>query len=160
LASVGCNSPNGEDDVCPRARPAFDVRLTAADGSLPRDVRVSVTYGGSNTESFPAQSRRENDVLCCVRGEGEGLSFNPGTCGQPVEADASLPAKTSASDLIRCQLWTNGAAQVEVDASGYASVDEILVAKADEEFAECAVWETQAVDISLGRGDGGVLHFP
>ena len=160
LGLFGCNAPSDDSDVCPRARPAFDVRLSASDGPLPRDARVAVTFGGSDTESFPTHARRENDVLCCVRGEGDGLSLQPGSCGQPIDADASLPADGGATELIHCQVWSNGAAYVDVEAAGYSGVDEVLVAKADDHYSECAVWDTQAVEISLSRGEAGVLHFP
>jgi hypothetical protein len=157
LLFAGCNGTDGEDEpVCPRGRPAFDVRLTAADGSVPGDLELSVTVGGSVTETFPAHGRGKNDVLCCVRGEGDGLSFNPATCGEPT-GDASTTEAGHAT-VIHCQVWSNGAAQVEVDASGYAPLEQILTARADADYAECATWETQPVELRLTRGDAGVLQ--
>ncbi len=152
---LGCHDPGNEDDpVCPRTAAAFDVHLTAADGELPPGTRISVTYGGASTEHYTVGEvpNANHSSVCCVPGDGDGLSLAPATCGQPL-GDASLRAADA--DEVRCLIWSNGAADVLVEARGYPLIAETLAAKEDERYPECGAWDTILVPLELTRGDAG-----
>jgi hypothetical protein len=51
-----------------------------------------------------------------------------------------------------CDVWSNGAAQVTLSASGYVTTVHELAATLDE---DCGTIETTEVTLTLQRGDAG-----
>lgn len=155
------------DPVCPRARAAFELEVSTDSATLPESLVVRVGFGGAESEAYsPKLGNRHNTVLCCS--SNANASLRPMTCGQDLSAEdageASNPVPTmsepkDASD-VRCQVWSNGAAELTVSARGFAPVHRTLAAEPDSELPQCSVWHTVAVPLILRHGDAGVIESP
>lgn len=154
---IGCHDPDStSSEVCPRPTAAFDVRLTAEGGEIRPGTRLSVTYGGAVTEMYElGQSQVGQEILCCVEGDGAGRSLDPADCGAVLSPDASALALDGQTRLVRCAIWTNGAADVFVESAGYLPLEETLVARTDEEYPDCATWDTVEVELQLTYPEAG-----
>lgn len=145
--SVGCSSSHPQNTTCPRPQPAFRVVITAQNGPLPPDTVVTVK-SGSGVESYAlaAPPKQPKTVFC-----------NPfaGDAGDAA-ADADPPdASTSARDAgnidaLLCLLWTNGAADVTIQGSGYPPLTETLDAQQDS----CGITTVDEA-LVLGATDAG-----
>ncbi len=159
IASSGCRGEStNHGEVCPRTVAAFDVRVSALSGSLPADTRIDVTFGGSVTESYEMGSySAENQVLCCVVGDGDGVQLSPASCGVPIDAspvvaanaDAGLPVE------IRCSVWSNGAAKIIVSGGSFNPIERTLIAEEDERYPDCTALRTVGASLILGDSDAG-----
>lgn len=132
LVTPSCTSK--DPDVECRLRPAFSLRLSAVQGSLPADTLLRVKYGGGVEEYRVSDSVQTQKVVFCQRRS---------TDGGPLEAGVS-------ADEIACELWTQGAATVTVESSPYPTLEEPLEAEAD---GRCI--RTVEVDLVLGETDAG-----
>ncbi len=139
--------------------PDFDVVISAANGFLPADTQVVLTYG-SGREEFRLDQPPQPEVLFCTPLDGDG---------QPLEAGAPMPGgdgaggapgavgvggaggaadgHASGAKSLRCTLWTQGPASLLVKASGYDDIEQELKL----ESGKCTVEKT----IELVHEDGG-----
>lgn len=109
LLSACADDAKPAPSECVGPRAAFDVRISAADGSLPEDTEFRVTF--SSGEEVYAVAAPE----------------------RPLEAVRCTPAlDNKAVTSLRCVLWTNGPANVEVTATGYAPLQAELVHEIDD----------------------------
>jgi hypothetical protein len=131
---VGCSS-NPDDKECP-LRPAFQLHLQTATGTaLPADTVVRVKYGGGVEEyRLDEVIHSQENVFCQHRDQDGG----------PVEAGAQVGE-------LSCVLWTQGAATITVEASGYPDLEKDLEAKGKNRCIE-----TVDVTLTLDAGDGGI----
>ena len=122
LAAVGCaDRPPAENDCPSRPSPAFLLTLRTQSGEpLPGDAHV-VIAAGSGKEDFDAATPPAAPDLAFCTGAGEG----------------------GVTELT-CKLWTNGAAELSITASGYQPVKRTLVAETDP----CGI-KTVDVKVSL-----------
>ena len=176
--AIGCSRPQDSPSPCPRDVPAFRLLVTAADGPIPSDTELTVTFGGSGVEEYSLRfGNGDNKTVCCVAASASESPPSP-RCGSRVagrgsslrvdgaafDGGASGSTEGSASDAgtaaIACDLWTDGAAEIEISASGYALLQQTLRAEPSEgELAEdCAALQTKEVSVSLARGDAGMLE--
>jgi hypothetical protein len=123
LLSAGCSSSDPGPN-CPAAGPTFRVTLTAMPGPLPPDTRLEVKYG-AGVEQYPGNAGKS--VFC-----------------HDVPGDPDAGAR----DAISCDLWTSGAADVTVTATGYATIERTLMAVRDD----CGIQLTE-VAIELEKPD-------
>lgn len=116
--------------------PDFDVLISSLEGPLPADTVVVLTYG-SGTEQYALSDPSTPEVLFCTPLDSEG---------QPLEAGAPTAAQGGAASdgglagaggsagsgsldvvgSLRCTLWTQGPATLEVTASGYPDLKQEL----------------------------------
>lgn len=121
LAACSSSDPG---PTCRPNGPTFRVMLTAVPGPLPPDTRIEVKYGA-------------------------GVERYPGNAGKSIFChDVSSDPDAGVREGISCDLWTSGAADVSVTASGYLPVERTLVAERDE----CGLVLTQ-VSIELEQPD-------
>lgn len=139
----------GPGPSCAQAGPAFRLLLRAPEGPLPADTRVRVTYQGNLHESYGGVRTHDNEDLCCRRHSEIPSHFDSTSCHPDAGVSISSLAGTEA---IACDLWSNGAAQVEVSASGYETTVQELEAEVDE---ACQTIVTSDVVLVLQRGDAG-----
>lgn len=143
LAAVACSEQQAPpSDTCPGPRPAFSLHVERADGELlPADTTLTVSYGGSAQERFALDDppTAPQVVFCRVVPEGAALD------GGVVDL-ASLDAGTHIKALV-CELWTDGAANVSVEASGLAPFTQTLVAQTDE----CGITTTESGALLQGE---------
>jgi hypothetical protein len=142
-----CSDPSTRPN-CPPPVPAFRLELTAEDGPLPPDTSLSVTYQGSQKESYrlsgPASG---NEDVCCRPGARlpDGVALPHVACGTTAP-DVGVP------EAIFCELWTNGLAEVGVTGHGYPSIDRVLETRKRDR--DCGV-DTVDVHLALSHPDGG-----
>ncbi len=124
-----CSSSPQSQPVCtPMPQPTFIVVVRNMDGSaLAPDTSITVSYDGSQQETFNLASTppTPRNVFCSVVSPGE----DPDGGG----VDASVLDGGIAGPLqeIVCRCWTDGAANVEVDAMGLPAFTETLEATYD-----------------------------
>jgi hypothetical protein len=99
--------------------PSYDLLVRAEDGTLPADTRLVVRYG-SDQEGEPyalGQPGRKQAVFC------EEDTEQGGAGGARAErAEAKDGASRSEVWALRCRLYTQGPARVDVSATGYEPV--------------------------------------
>jgi hypothetical protein len=147
---VGCNDAKdpANNPLCVQRGPAFRMMVVAPHGPLPGDVELELTYQGTLHEGYEFGDRSRNEDLCCramstIPNELTATSCNPDDAGAPMHAPAMA---------IMCDVWSNGAAQVTLSASGYVTTVHELAATLDE---DCGTIETTEVTLTLQRGDAG-----
>ncbi len=141
LAIAGCSSPPSTH--CTPV-PAFHLTVGTADElPLPGTTTVQIRYGGQSEETFrldaPASSPQ---ALFCHGMGGAGAAGAGGSGGG---------ASGQGADRIECELWTDGAAQVIVEAPGYERYDQELAATKDD---QCGAKTTEA-QVTLATGASG-----
>lgn len=112
--------------TCPSSHATFKLTVKAEASAVPRDVWISVKYGGGvehyRAETPPVAPQVVYCKLECVDGGGSDAS----------SADAADGGAQSNIEAVVCDLWTDGAATVTVRASGYPDVVRDLSARRDE----------------------------
>jgi hypothetical protein len=152
VGAPACGSSHPGDTSCPRPQPAFRVVITAANGPLPADTVLTVK-SGSGIESYALASPPEQPKTVFCNPFNGDAGDAAADAGSP---DASSAAHDGAADpgsiaALLCLLWTNGAADVTIQGSGYPTLTETLDAEQDS----CGI---TTVDESLTLGeapDGG-----
>ena len=139
---AGCGSESSPPaSTCPGPRPAFSLTVVARTGApLPWQTRVKVkSGGGEETYDASAPTSSPQFVFC------KPLDAN----GAAIDADAGDSVMLGS---IACTLWTDGAADVTVDATGFVTAHQMFEAKDDS----CGV-VTSTVRVELDRVglDGG-----
>lgn len=120
-------------------------------------------FGGSGVERYSvARGNRDNKTVCCTAAQPTDGKLPPVPCDDASSQGAALIALDAGADrgstAIHCELWTDGAAEVEVNADGYAPLSETLSALIDddEELEECKTLKTKDVRLVLQMGDAGL----
>lgn len=147
---IGCKDSNDPVDqpLCVQQGPAFRVLVVAPQGPLPRDTELQLTYQGTQHEAYELHDRSINEDLCCQAVSEVPSEFSATSC----RPDAGVPLHSPAVAIV-CDVWSNGAAQVTLSATGYDTAVHNLTAMLDE---ECETIETSDVTLTLQRGDAGV----
>jgi hypothetical protein len=129
---AGCSEDPPSED-CP-ARAAFHVVVRAAQGPLPTQTAISIDHGGGS-EVFRLDVAMETEILLC----------------EPMYADAGA-ADAGKSEVLSlaCDLWTQGATDVTVNAPGYPLLERALAV----ETADDGCIQTQEIELLLDAGDG------
>jgi hypothetical protein len=130
--------------------PDFIVSISAEDGSLSRDTVVRVYYGGGDPEhpeEFRIDEQAPHFVLFCEVTDSARNAIDAGIPGVGGEAGASHENRDPVQG-IRCRMWTDGSAQLEVESSFQPTQRLNLTPKKDE----CTV----PTDFLLKRGDAGM----
>lgn len=91
----------------------FTVTLTAAEGPVPPDTQVLVTWSAGEEPLFDLDDPTTHKTL----EDGSNLVCD-------VDASGAPPTDLEA---LECHLWTSGATRVEVTAMGYLPIDQTLV---------------------------------
>lgn len=151
---------------CPGPRPAFRVQIRPeGDVILPRDTVVAIRYGGNGEEEFRLESPpSQPQVLFCATPSGAGGAAGEGgtagaagtgSTGQGATGGAAGtggPGQDAETRVLSCELWTDGAANLKINAEGFQEYDEMLAATTDD----CGV-QTTLLEILLSpeTGAGG-----
>jgi hypothetical protein len=129
---LGCSHhPDDQEPTCEDQEPTFVMTVTVADGPLPSDTHLTVRYGGSQTEEYAV-------------GGDAGTTRERVFCSDTPAGDAAVASVT-------CELYTGQAAEVTIEASGYAPLVQVLSLERTDE--RCIV--TQTVPIQLLPPDAG-----
>jgi hypothetical protein len=105
---------------------------------------LRVRYGGGTENYVLRQPSPRPDVVFCAE-------LAPADAGTPTEVpDAALPTPGAPIEALLCELWTQGAATLTVEASGYPATQRDLRARRDD----CGI-ETVEDEIRLSAPDAG-----
>lgn len=175
LLGSGCSSspPSGPD--CPGPRAAFHVTITAKNGPLPSDTVVQVEYGGGSEKYDLAAPPAQPEIMFCHPSQADAGASDSGSAGsggggstdaaiEAGHADAAIEAghadAAGGSDAgnvptgpviaLTCDLWTNSAATINIQGSGYPMLKQELQAEKDD----CGI-KTVDYALVLGESDGG-----
>jgi hypothetical protein len=151
-AGAGGCTRGPEYDGCYTEHPAFLVRISAGGQNLPADTRLRVEYGGTSVEErLVLEPAAAPDVVFCTAVPlAGGTDDGDATIGEGGEGEAGAPRRPPVVATVLCELWTQGAATVTVQANGYRPVQEHLKAKRNDCGIETVEW-----NVPLARPDSG-----
>lgn len=142
---LACSPSNDPPLTCPGPRPAFQLKVQTFDGRpLPPQTRLVVEYGGSGEESFQLGAPNGSPQVVFCQPSQQGAAGASGAAG----AGGASPLAE-----LRCDLWTDGAANVIVEAEGFATFRQTFPAKT----SDCGIL-TSAIEATLRLpvvADGG-----
>lgn len=125
-----CSAQNSPPD-CPGPHPAFRLQISSEGGQeLPMNTTLTIKYGGNGEESFRLGAPHSPQALFCSIVSTED---HPGTSS------------------FTCELWTDGAAQVKVEAGGFQAYEKQLSAATDECGIVTTLMEIQLKPISNAK---------
>jgi hypothetical protein len=135
---VACGPDSRPPKPC-GTEPDFTVLISAVDGPLPASTKVIVTYG-SGREEYVTGTEARHEILFCDVTDEDGVPIEPGAGGAgggggtESEGEGGSPAARRKGGIegLRCQLWTQGPATIEILAEGYPDLIEDL--KVEEGF--------------------------
>jgi hypothetical protein len=137
LVALACGPDQRPQEGCDG--PTFNLVVRAENGPLPSDTRINVIYG-SNQMGEPyelGQPARKQAVFCDedttvggASGDGDGdgdghggqAKANGGAGGDGGVERAPRPRPAAQVQALRCRLYTQGPARVDVTATGYEKV--------------------------------------
>jgi hypothetical protein len=114
--------------------PSYNLVVHAEEGPLPPDTRINVIYG-SNQEGEPyalGEPGRKQAVFCeedTVQGGGPSEVRTPSDSGGAGGAQGAEPAPGDGAEspdvwALRCRLYTQGPARIDVAATGYEPIED------------------------------------
>ena len=121
--------------------------ITALNGALPPDTVVKVGYGGGTEEYDLASPPAQPEVVFCKQ-VGADSGTGAGDAGG-AEAGSTDAGSAPVMALV-CDLWTNAAATIDVEGSGYPLLEQQLQAQKDD----CGI-KTVEYALVLGETDAG-----
>jgi hypothetical protein len=137
IVVAACSTKNNQQCAAPSSHPAFHLTVRAPGGKpLPAQLVLTIKYG-SGEEIYDAEHPNQTPQVVFCKQVQEGGSPEGGA------ADAS----NNAEEIV-CDLWTDGAANVKIEAEGYPKMERDLSAEVDE----CGLKLTEAT-ITLQEGD-------
>jgi len=95
--------------------------VTAENGPLPPDTRINVRYGG-NQDGEPyalGVSREAQAVFCKTTSSASGGDAAAGGAG------GGSSAPSDGVQALRCRLYTQGPARLDVTATGYQPIEDL-----------------------------------
>jgi hypothetical protein len=122
---TACGPDHKPDEPCDG--PTFNLVVTAEPKPLPPDTRINVRYGG-NQEGEPyalGDTRTSQAVFCdedTTLGGASAVSEPTGATAGAGGAPSEAPAVDGVQAL-RCRLYTQGPARLDVTASGYTKIE-------------------------------------
>jgi hypothetical protein len=145
-AFSGCGPDQKPPPPC--EGPSLILVLTAENGPLPEDTRINVRYGGNRDgEPYALGETRTPQAVFCKElstpraeeapSEGEG--------GASSSSEQHLGVWT-----LRCRLFTQGPARLDVEAAGYESIEDESLSFDDDE--RCEVEKTVVLKRLLDAG--------
>ncbi len=135
LPFVGCG-PDQKPSL-PCEGPTFNLVLRAPSGPLPADTRLLVKYGGNNDgEAYELGTAPQPQVVFCseeASAPGGNTAATPGAGGvaatDPTDLAGGAAGEAGARGLpedgvqaLKCRLYTQGPARLDVTASGYEPI--------------------------------------
>ena len=116
--------------------PSLILVLTAENGPLPADTRINVRYGGNREgEPYVLGDTRTPQAVFCKELTAPPADPNAEGSGSAGAAGAS-PTTPEGVFTLRCRLFTQGPARLDVSAEGYQSIEDESLSFDDDERCE------------------------
>jgi hypothetical protein len=120
--------------------------LTTENGPLPGDTRINVRYGGNRDgEPYALGDTRTPQAVFCKEMSTPRAEETPGEGGATSAIDERPGVWT-----LRCRLFTQGPARLDVEAHGYQSIEDQSLSFDDEQ--RCEVEKTVVLKRLLDAG--------
>jgi hypothetical protein len=135
---IGCGPDQKPQTPC--RGPSIELVLTAENSSLPEDTRINVRYGG-NRDGEPyelGQERRGPAVYCDEDRSAGGASAAADDDG----AAGAGGMRSPKSDMVwslRCGLYTQGPARLDVSAKGFEPIEDYALSLEDGQRCEVEI---------------------
>lgn len=159
LAAFACTHEPGYDG-CYVEHPAFVVSIRAESGPLPADMDLHVHYGAGDETYTLGKPPQNPDVVFCTEVAADsdagadaaeaGPSSPDGASDDGGAEGAALAQVPGPVGSLVCELWTQGAATIVIEASGYRRIESTLKAHRDS----CGI-ETHEQAFVLQEPDAG-----
>jgi hypothetical protein len=120
--------------------------LTAENGPLPEGTRINVSYGGNRDgEPYALGDTRTPQAVFCKEMSTPRAEETPSEGG----ASAAIDPRPGVWTL-RCRLFTQGPARLDVEAAGYQSIEDQSLSFDDDD--RCEVEKTVVLKPLLDAG--------
>jgi hypothetical protein len=130
--------------------PTYNLVVRIENAPLPPDLRLNVRYGGNHEgEGYALGEKHTPQAVFCSEDTSQGGAGNEPTPSggesnhEPEDAAASVWA-------LRCRLYTQGPARIDVTATGYESIEEQDLTLADDE--RCRVEKIVELELLMDAG--------
>jgi hypothetical protein len=148
-----CGPDTRQRDLCNEPHPDFVVVITPVGATLPADTRVRVLFGSSLIEDYHLNQSNNSEVVFCHASSLDGGPLDTTEAGAGSDAGQADAAPDAAGvdsppvEALRCELWTDGGATIEISSASEPTVRRVLTPLADQ----CTVSEV----IDLDQSDAG-----
>ena len=126
LPFVACGPDHKPDEPCDG--PTFNLVVRADPGPLPPDTQINVRYGGNQDgEPYVLGDTRTPQAVFCVEDTTLGGAPSSGDSSAGATGMGGAPNQTPPDDgvlALRCRLYTQGPARLDVTATGYVAIDD------------------------------------
>jgi hypothetical protein len=120
--------------------PSFNLVLTTETGApLPPDTRLTVRYGGNpDGELYELGKPRTPQAVSCVEDTTPGGHSSLPAAAEGGQGGATATDSASNTGVVRlsCGLYTQGPARLDVTATGYQPIDDLMLSFADREHCK------------------------
>ncbi len=135
---AACGPDHKPDEPCDG--PTFNLVVTAEPGPLPPDTQINVRYGGNQEgEPYALGDTRTPQAVFCVEDTTVG---GASPTGEPMAGAGGVANETPPIDgvqALRCRLYTQGPARLDVTATGYAPIEDQPLSLDSRKRCEIAV---------------------
>lgn len=121
---TGCGPDAKPEPPCDG--PTFNLAVTVDEGALPPDTHINVRYGG-NQEGEPynlGEASTPQAVFCSEEASAGGASSSLQDLPSGTGGAAAGPLEGEPIGVLRCRLYTQGPARLDVSATGYLPIDD------------------------------------
>jgi hypothetical protein len=124
--SVACGPDHKPDEPC--EGPTFNLVVRAEPGPLPPDTQINVHYGGNQEgETYALGDSRTPQAVFCDEDTTAGGAPAASEPNAPTSGAGGAPNEVPPDDgvqALRCRLYTQGPARLDVTASGYTTIED------------------------------------
>ena len=130
--------------------PTYNLVITVEDAPLPTDLRLNVRYGGNHEgEGYALGEKHTPQAVFCNEETTRGGAGN-----EPAPSGGAGGSEAESSDTVvwalRCRLYTQGPARIDVTATGYESIEEQDLTLARDE--RCRVEKVVELKLAMDAG--------
>ena len=127
---AGCGPDQRPEGPCDG--PSFNLVVGTETGPLPEDTRINVRYGGNQDgEPYVLGERRTPQAVFCAEDTSEGGASaseeQHGAAGAGAGAGAAPVHGHEPVQRLRCRLYTQGPARLDVTATGYVPIEDLAL---------------------------------
>jgi len=107
-------------------------------GPLPADTRINIRYGGNpEGEPYALNDPRTPQAVSCAEDFTQGGAWSEAAAQQAGAGGAPAMAPSDAEVwALRCGLYTQGPARVDVSATGYELIEDLALSFDDKRHCE------------------------
>lgn len=134
MALTACGPDARPEEPC--NGPSFNLVVRAEDVPLPSDTHINVHYGANQDgEPYQLGGRNKPQAVRCTEDASPG-GANPSTDSEAGAAGATAASGNGDVWALRCLLYTQGPARLDVSARGYEPISNFPLSLTREHHCE------------------------